>query len=294
MQNIENELKNYLENADKSIQEILFIPNSNHPIWDDNLEILQLANKQILQPLGVFPTEQVFAFIGMHSRTVLTGKRDSIGFLITNFRILIQTDFSVIGTAEKAQNILFTKAQNPDELSAKAWNDFLIKNKTTIGQEQLEAFQESLNEVIEIVLPQIQNLNYLPEEILKSTHIDARIKDLGLQSTLKNNEQDEKKIKQFAEKFKVSDIQFGILDKPFFGGVYGLVITKTGITSRDLMEESVTSTWEEISKNPATLGEKKDVILAGQQRHIVPSHASQFVPSIITLINELATGEVLI
>lgn len=294
MQNIENELKNYLENADKSIQEILFIPNNNHPIWDDNLEILQLANKQILQPLGIFPTEQVFAFIGMHSRTVITGKRDSIGFLITNFRILIQTDFSVIGTAEKAQNILFTKAQNPDELSAKAWNDFLVKNRATIGQEQLEAFQESLNEVIEIVLPQIQNLNYLPEEILKSTHIDARIKDLGLQSTLKNNEQDEKKIKQFAEKFKVSDIQFGVLDKPFFGGVYGLVITKTGITSRDLMEESVTSTWEEISKNPATLGEKKDVILAGQQRHIVPSHASQFVPSIITLINELATGEVLI
>lgn len=294
MQNIKNELQNYLEDADKSIQEILFIPNSNHPVWDDNLEILQLAHKQILQPLGVFPTEQVFAFIGMHSRTVITGKRDSIGFLITNFRILIQTDFSVIGTVEKAQNILFTKAQNPDELSAKAWNDFLVKNRTTIGQEQLEAFQESLNEVIEIVLPQIQNLNYLPEEILKSTNIDARIKDLGLQSTLKNNEQDEKKIKQFAEKFKVSDIQFGVLDKPFFGGVYGLVITKTGIASRDLMEESVTSTWEEISKNPATLGEKKDVILAGQQRHIVPAHASQFVPSIITLINELATGEVLI
>lgn len=292
MQNIKNDLANYLQHAPQSIQEILFVPQGIHPFWEDNLEILQLANQQLLQPLGILPNEFVFAFIGMHARTVITGKRDSVGFLITNFRILTQTDFSVIGNAQPAQINLFTQTQLAEEISDKAWNDFVIKNTLTIAQEQLFALQNALKTVVEIVLPPLQTLNYLPEEIQKPSDIHKRIKDLGLQDVLKSYEREEKKLKNFAKKFDVSGIIFGMVDKPFFGSVYGVVITQKGITSRDLMEDSVTSTWHDIKKNPATIGEKGDVILAGHQRHVVPSHLTPFVPAIIILINELANGEV--
>ena len=87
----------------------------------------------------------------------------------------------------------------------------------------------------------------------------------------------------------MGDIICGIVDKPFFGGVYGLVITKNGIT-----EDSVTNSWQEIKDNPATIGNKKEIIHAGQKNHIVPSYQSELIPSIITLINEIANGEILI
>jgi hypothetical protein len=270
----------------------LFVPQGTHPVWEDNLEIIQLANRQILQPLGVLPNEHIFAFIGMHAKTAITGKRDSIGFLITSFRILTQTDFSVTRNAQNAQSTLLTQTQVPDDLATKIWNDFTIKNSMSIPQEQLLAMQTALHNIIGLVLWQLQGLNLLPNEIQKSTDIQERIKDLGLQNVLKSYAEDEKKLKKFAEKHNVSEIMFGILDKPFFGSAYGLVITKTGVTSKDAMEGSVTSTWEEIKKTPAIVGNKNDIILAGQKKHIIPQYQGPSVQSVITLINELANGEV--
>lgn len=289
---MENQLKDYLENASQSVQEVLMISQVAHPIWEDSMEILQLANQQMLQPLGIFPNERIIAFIGIHARTAITGKRNSLGFLITNFRILAQTDVAVIGSARNAQAYLFTQNLVAEELGIKVWNDFFIKNTMSIPQEQLSALQNALEDVVNIVLPELQQLNYLPKEIKKSTNIYERIKDLGLQGVLKNYSEDEKRFKKFAEKHKVSDIIVGSVDKPLFGGVYGLVITLTGITSRDLMEDSLSSTWDEIKQYPATIGDKNDTILAGRKVHFVPTFEKDSIPSIITLINELANGEV--
>jgi hypothetical protein len=292
MKNIENSLGEYLHTAEKNIQEVLFVPVDEHPVWEDHSDILELASKQILQPVGILPDENIFAYIGVHSQTIITGKRDSVGFLITNFRILTQTDFSIIGTAEVAEQTLFTQNINPQELLPKVWESFIAKNKLLIPGEQLVAMHSALKNVLEIIVSQLQQLHYLPDEIVKSGNINGRIKELGLEKSLKTYEQDEKRLKKFAEKYNLSDILFGIVDKPFFGGVYGLVITKNGIVSRDLMEDSFSSTWQEIKNNPATLGEKNDVILAGEKRHIIPSHAADAVHSLIILMNELANGEI--
>ena len=292
MKNIENSLGEYLHTAEKTIQEVLFVPVDEHPVWEDYSDILDLASKQILQPVGILPDENIFAYIGVHSQTIITGKRDSVGFLITNFRILTQTDFSIIGTAEVAEQTLFTQNINPQELLPKVWESFIAKNKLSIPGEQLAAMHSALKNVLEIIVPQLQQLHYLPGEIVKSDYITGRIKELGLEKSLKAYEQDEKRLKKFAEKYNLSDILFGIVDKPFFGGVYGLVITQNGIVSRDLMEDSFSSTWQEIKNNPATLGEKNDVILAGEKRHIIPSHAADAVHSLIILMNELANGEI--
>lgn len=291
MENLQKSLVNYLQNSDKSVQEILFVTTDVHPVWEDNPEILVLANEQILQPVGILPNEEILVFIGMHAKTIFTGKRDSVGFLITNFRILTQTDYSVIGTAESAQSTLFTKRQNVDDIVPTVWQDFSKKNQLSIPGEQLSAMQTALKNVLDLVLPNLQQLSSLPDEIIKSKHIHDRIRDLGLQSALKSYDQDEKKLKKFAEKYNLSDVQFGMVDKPFFGGVYGLVITKDGIVSRDAMEDSFTSSWQDIQNDTAKIGEKNDIILAGGKRHVIPTFQTEFAPSLIILINELANGE---
>lgn len=292
MKNIENSLAEYLSNTEKSIQEVLFVPVEKHPVWEDHSDILELAGKQILQPVGMLPDEFIFAYIGVHSQTIITGKRDSVGFLITNFRILTQTDFSIIGTANVAEQVPFTQKNNPQELQSMVWENFTAKNKLSIPDEQLFAMHSALKNVLEIVIPQLQQLHYLPEEIMKSGNINDRIKELGLEKSLKTYEQDEKKMKKFAEKYHLSDVLFGIVDKPLFGGVYGLVITRDGIVSRDLMEDRFSSDWQEIKKNPAIPGEKNDIILAGEKRHIIPSHATDALQSLVILLNEIANGEV--
>jgi hypothetical protein len=292
MEKIKNELKSYLENAGEPIQQVL-ITQDEHPVWSDNLKIMQLAWQQIAQPLGILPDEYFLAFIGVHAKAVV-GKRNSIGFLVTNFRILMQTDFSIVGTAEKARIYPFVQRQTPQEVSGKVWNDFFIKNTMSVEQEMLSAMRSALEAVVGIVLPRLQGMNHLPGEIKKSTNVSDRIKELGLQDVLKNYGQEEKRLRKFAEKYNVPGIIFGTVDKPLFGGVYGLVITRSGITSRDVMEDSMTSSWDEIRQHPATTGDANDAIRAGLKTHIVPMFQKEYTPSIVVLINELATGEVMI
>ncbi len=291
MEKIKHDLKNYLENAGEPIQKVLITSQEGHPVWSDYLEITQLAWQQIAQPVGVLPDEYFLAFVGVHAKGVV-GKRNSIGFLVTNFRILMQVDFSFVGTTDKAQIYKFARRQTPEEVSGKVWNDFFVKNTLEIEQEMLSGMRSALDAVMGIVLPRLQSMNHLPEEIKKSANAGDRIKELGLQEVLKSYGQNEKHLRKFAEKYNVPGIVFGAVDKPLFGGAYGLVITPSGITSRDVMEESMTSSWDEIRQHPATKGDANDAILAGQKTHIVPMFQKEYVPSIVVLINELATGEV--
>ena len=292
MTEIQNTIQNYLTEISKNILEVVFTQINPHPVWEDNLEIMQLAIQQILQPVGSIPDERVLSYIGAHARTAITGKRDSIGFLITNFRILTQYDFSVLMTPQPAKINTFTSKITAEDMASKVWNEFLTLNKLSIPDEQLSAINEALIAITKLVLPQLQQSNNLPEEVVKAATISARIPELGLQKDLKTYADNEKKLKAFSEKHKVENIIYGMVDKPLFGGVYGLVITKNGITSRDLMEDSQTSTWDEIKADPARNGNKKFEILAGSKIHVVPSHASDIIPALITLINDLSTKEV--
>ena len=86
--NIINQLENFLSKAGEAVQRVLFVTDIKNPIYEDSQEVLQLAQKQIVALLGAMPNEEVYAFIGVHSKTVLSGKRDSVGFVITNFRVL--------------------------------------------------------------------------------------------------------------------------------------------------------------------------------------------------------------
>ncbi|WP_158976254.1 hypothetical protein [Cellulophaga sp. L1A9] len=294
MEKVIKHLVDYFENTSEAVQQILFVPEAKHPIWEDYLTIIEKATQQIATPLGLLPNEHIVAFIGVHAKTRITGKRDSIGFLITNYRVLSQTDMPGLLKAEKADINVFTQTNVPEEINNSVWENFVIKNKLSVPQEQLTAMQDALKDILSIALPQLQKLNYLPEKIIKTSNIQDRIKELGLEDVLVSYMKNEKKMKKFSEKYTVATIKFGMVDKPLFGGVYGLVLTPEGITSREVMEDSVSSSWEAIRSDLAAVSEKKDVISAGKESHIIPPYYAEFVAPLITLINEIANGDVLI
>lgn len=101
-----------------------------------------------------------------------------------------------------------------------------------INEAQLDGMQQEIKDCLRLVLPKLQEMNYIPEEIKKSTDIFGRIRDLGLQNVLKKASEEQKLV----AKFSVKDILFAALVKPLFSGSYGLVIIPKGIVSRDFGE----------------------------------------------------------
>lgn len=294
MNTIKTKLDQFLQTTHPLNQEITFVPETKHPTWDDSTFVIELAEKQILEPIGKLPNEQILSYIGLHAKSRFSNKRDTLGFVITNFRMVIETDVAALFEKEPATIILFSMNNNPKKIAEEASTIFKRKNRLNIDKEYLIGFKNALNEVLEIILSELQKANALPSEIKKATKIDERIKELSIQKDLKSFEEDKKVITKFAEKFNVSDILYAMIDKPFFGSPYGVVITKNGITSRDVMEDPISCTWQEIKNGPAVLGEKKDEFYAASKKHVIPSFNSDSLPNMMILLNELASGEVTI
>lgn len=285
-------LNTLLENATKQERQVLFLPAGAHPEWEDQQEVFQLAISQILDPIGAIANELPLAYIGMHSRTIFTGKRDSIGFLITDHRVLVQTDVSVIGTADKAHLLNFTTTQTVDEVNASLWKLFEDKLKTDVPQEQMVAMQSILSKVLQVVLPVLQQSGHLPSEIKTATTFNERMQQLGLQTILKFPAGNEKLFAKVAAKFGAKDIRCGVVDKTLFGGAYGLVFTNDGISSRDLMEQPEHTSWNVLKQQPAVAGSEPDTIMIGTQKHIMPKYQAESRAALITLMNEMAQGKV--
>ena len=291
--NIINQLGNFLYKAGEAVQRVLSVADVKHPIYEDSQEVLQLAQKQIVAPLGAMPNEEVYAFIGVHSKSVLSGKRDSVGFVITNFRVLTQTDVSVISTPKKANSHLFTNKDNPDDLASELWQNFITKVGETIPKEYAAMLEIPLKTVLTIVLLQLKTEGQLPDEIKKATDLKGRIKQLGIEDQLKFYAENEKKYKKFANKHKIEGILLGSLAAPLlFGGLYGFVLTNEGLISRDLMEEAVRNSWQEIKEHPAQKSQEGDAFTIGDKKHFIPAHQKEYLEPFLTLINEIAQGEV--
>ena len=150
-----------------------------------------------------------------------------------------------------------------------------------------------LKTVLTIVLLQLKTEGQLPDEIKKATDLKGRIKQLGIEDQLKFYTENEKKYKKFANKHKIEGILLGSLAAPLlFGGLYGFVLTNEGLISRDLMEEAVRSSWQEIKEYPAQKSQEGDAFTIGHKKHFIPAHQKEYLEPFLTLINEIAQGEV--
>ncbi|MDR0228711.1 MAG: hypothetical protein LBI72_06560 [Flavobacteriaceae bacterium] len=294
MKTIFKELENYFNQAPIDVQKVLIIPDITHPHWEDNKEIITLAKEQILDPIGLLLDEFILASVGVHVKLPLIGKRNSVGFLLTNQRIFIQSDVTFTKRDIPPVVIQLTQEQNEIELGKTVWNDFATKNTVVTDEEQLKGMEEALKEVIKIALSVLQEKGSLPKEILQASDCKGRIIDLNLYGVMKSFEEDKKRLNNFAEKHNISNILYGIVDKPLFGAVYGLVLTPTGVSSRDLMEKCISSTWEQIAETNACKGKEEAVLMIGSKKHIIPTYQKAHLNSIIELINGIAQGKVIL
>ncbi|WP_309615356.1 hypothetical protein, partial [Salinibacterium sp.] len=71
---------------------------TSHPDWDDATTVFEAAVEQLLLQPDVPPIagELPLLFVGWHSKNRVTGKRASLGFLLTDRRLHAQCDFGVL------------------------------------------------------------------------------------------------------------------------------------------------------------------------------------------------------
>lgn len=264
-------LEQILASLDESAQKVLVLGGAKHPVWDDANEVFALATRQILdKSLGrqegadyggtvKFYGALPIAFIGVHTRIV----RRSIGFLLTQRHLLVKFDASATNADEVAAAFRLGKyLQN--ELENLAWQE-LEKCEFEIEDEMKAAMKRALKAVLNAIFESgVQN---------DEDKISDKLLELGLGEALKTPLDESKILSKSLGIFKPSSPIFHSLDRALFGlgKPYGVILDERGLISRDLMEEPVFSSWDEIADAPVTVKEgEEDVIIIGEKEHKIP------------------------
>ncbi|WP_346746684.1 hypothetical protein [uncultured Campylobacter sp.] len=189
--------------------------------------------------------------------------RRSIGFLLTQRHLLVKFDASATNADEVAAAFRLGKyLQN--ELENLAWQE-LQKCEFEIESEMKAAMKRALKAV----------LNAIFEEGVQSDEakISDKLLELGLGEALKTPLDESKLLYKSLGIFKPSSPIFHSLDRALFGlsKPYGVILDERGLISRDLMEESVFSSWDEIGGALVTVKDgEEDVIIIGEKEHRIP------------------------
>ena len=265
-------LDEILLSFDESTQNVLFLNGNGakHPVWDDADEVFAKAVEQILdKSLGLkkgvdysktpkFYGARPLAFIGVHAQMI---GRKSIGFLLTSRHLLVKFDASAVNVDEVAAAFRLGKyLQN--ELETLAWQE-LEKCEFEIEDEMKAAMKRALKAVLQAVF----------EEGVKAEErtIADKILELELGEALKTPLDETKLLSKSLSVFKPVSPILHSLNRSLFGKPYGVILDERGLISRDLMEEPVFSSWDEIADASITVKEgEEDVIIIGEKEHKIP------------------------
>ncbi|RRD54520.1 hypothetical protein [Campylobacter rectus] len=267
-------LDEILLSFDENTQNVLFLngKGAKHPVWDDAQEVFAKAVEQILdKSLGLqkgvdysktpkFYGARPIAFIGVHAQMI---GRKSIGFLLTSRHLLVKFDASATNADEVAAAFRLGKyLQN--ELENLAWQE-LQKCEFEIEDEMKAAMKRALKAVLNAIFEGgVQN---------DEDKISDKLLELRLGEALKTPLDESKLLSKSLGIFKPSSPIFHSLDRALFGlgKPYGVILDERGLISRDLMEEPVFSSWDEIADAPVTVKEgEDDVIIIGKKEHRIP------------------------
>ena len=267
-------LDEILLSFDENTQNVLFLNGKGvkDPVWDDADEVFAKAVEQILnKSLGLqkgvdysktpkFYGARPVAFIGVHVQMI---GRKSIGFLLTSRHLLVKFDASATNADEVAAAFRLDKyLQN--ELENLAWQE-LEKCEFEIDGEMKAAMKRALKAVLNAIFEDgVQN---------DEAKISDKLLELGLGEALKTPLDESKILSKSLSIFKPSSPIFHSLDRALFGlgKPYGVILDESGLISRDLMEEPVFSSWDEIRGAPVTVKEgEEDVIIIGEKEYRMP------------------------
>jgi len=262
-------LDEILLSFDENTQNVLFLNGNGakHPVWDDADEVFAKAVEQILdKSLGLqkgvdysktpkFYGARPLAFIGVHAQMI---GRKSIGFLLTQRHLLVKFDASAANADEIAAAFRLGE-HSPDELENLAWQE-LEKCKFEIEDEMKAAMKRALKAVLQAVL----------EEGVKVEErtIADKILELELGEALKTPLDETKLLSKSLSVFKPVSPTLHSLDRSLLGKPYGVILDERGLISRDLMEEPVFSSWDEIGG--AQIEVKEDAVIIGEKEHKIP------------------------
>ena len=260
-------LEQILASLDESAQKVLVLGCAKHPVWDDADEVSAKAVEQILdKSLGLqkgvdysktpkFYGARPLAFIGVHAQMI---GRKSIGFLLTERHLLVKFDASAVNVDEVAAAFRLGE-HSPDELENLAWQE-LEKCKFEIEDEMKAAMKTALKAVLQAVL----------EEGVKVEErtIADKILELELGEALKTPLDETKLLSKSLSVFKPVSPMLHSLDCSLFGKPYGVILDERGLISRELMEEPVFSSWDEIGG--AQIEVKEDAVIIGEKEHKIP------------------------
>ena len=263
-------LEQILASLDESAQKVLVLGCAKHPVWDDANEVFALATRQILdKSLGLqkgvdysktpkFYGARPLAFIGVHAQMI---GRKSIGFLLTERHLLVKFEASAVNVDEVAAAFRLGKyLQN--ELENLAWQE-LQKCEFEIEDEMKAAMKTALKAVLNAIFEDgVQN---------DEAKISDKLLELGLGEALKTPLDETKLLSKSLSVFKPVSPMLHSLDRSLFGKPYGVILDERGLISRELMEEPVFSSWDEIADAPVTVKEgEEDVIIIGEKEHKIP------------------------
>ena len=255
-------LEQILASLDESAQKVLVLGGVKHPVWDDANEVFALATRQILdKSLGrqegadyggtvKFYGAAPIAFIGVHTRIV----RRSIGFLLTQRHLLVKFDASAANADEVAAAFRLGE-HSPDELENLAWQR-LEKGEVEIEDEMKTAIKAVLQAVF--------------KEGVKAQErtIADKILELELGEALKTPLDETKLLSKSLSVFKPVSPLLHSLDRSLFGKPYGVILDERGLISRELMEEPVFSSWDEIRGTQIEV--KEYAVIISEKEHKIP------------------------
>lgn len=272
------QLEKYLQNLDEVSQKVLFINSSNaHPAWEDAKEVLEKAEKQILTDTAQNISGEILAFVGVQTPLPTSY---SLGFLITNRYIFIQTKASMFNAAGTADLIKIGSGEEH-----RAYEIFEQKCEFTVPDEMKVAIKNVLEDVLDIIskyvvqVPQSDNLN-----------LDELLVNFSLDGVLLKPDMDTKILKKANKVFKFSNVKLFALDEMIFSlsKPFGIIIDENGLATRDLGDEAVYSSWEQIANLKIKNHEENSKILLGETVHFLPSQLEPLRENFINFLNLLA------
>ncbi|MBH0117582.1 hypothetical protein I6E52_12100 [Salinibacterium sp. NG253] len=301
------------------LQPVVFLPGQkDHPVFDDAARVFDEAVEQLLLADAPRPNEVPLLFVGYHAMNRFTRKRQTLGFLVTDQRIVIQDKFAgVFGRELPNYRMLPVTSVDPVASShalissvgsAFDWSDMvkLIGADSAEGHSPEFRLTQLLADAVTSVvqLSQVLGLAIAGEpdeeetENATAAELVPRLAELGIRSDvlLADDPRLAKMLKKFGPKIGLGDgetIAFASLDKTF-AGVYGIVVTDTAVRSCDLMEEPVVSLRSAIDPASVKLDDKATAIITEPGvAHVLVSHLSADVKNgIVTALRELIAGDI--
>lgn len=289
-----------------STTKLTFLPGqTDHPEFDDAADVFWFAAEQLMTSTPDRADELPLLYLDYHLMSRITRHRESLGFLLTDQRLIVQDDTAGIRRRKDAVGFpLYSDDRDPHDVAADLVAEATATYDWSLGRPLVGPAVESdllaiLTASVAAVLDTLAATGNAPaarEPVTTARDLRGRIDELDLTVVVKfpDDAKQQKHFTKLTKAFALPDasaIQFTVTDVTL-AGPYGLVVTSDTIYSKDLMEHPVSTSISQVDAAGVAFSDDiKSLVLAADEVHTVPSHltAAQRT-SLVVLLREVVGG----